>query len=174
MNLKEIPIQELTLNPMTLFAKEWMLLTAGNESRGYNTMTVSWGHLGSLWGHGGGLPTSVVFVRPQRYTKEFMDREDYYTLTVFPESYKKQLGYLGSHSGRDEDKVAKTGLTPVFDENTAWFEEAKLVLVCRKLYAAPLVEEGFLDKAVLEDAYPQRDLHQVYVGEIVKVLVSEN
>ena len=112
MNLKEIPIQELTLNPMTLFAKEWMLLTAGNESRGYNTMTVSWGHLGSLWGHGGGLPTSVVFVRPQRYTKEFMDREDYYTLTVFPESYKKQLGYLGSHSGRDEDKVAKTGLTP--------------------------------------------------------------
>ena len=174
MNLKEIPIQELTLNPMTLFAKEWMLLTAGNESRGYNTMTVSWGHLGSLWGHGGGLPTSVVFVRPQRYTKEFMDREDYYTLTVFPESYKKQLGYLGSHSGRDEDKVAKTGLTPVFDENTTWFEEAKLVLVCRKLYTAPLVEEGFLDKTVLEDAYPQRDLHQVYVGEIVKVLVSEN
>ena len=173
MQLKEIAVQELLLNPMTMIAKEWMLLTAGNESRGYNTMTASWGHLGSLWGHGGGLSTSVVFVRPQRYTKEFMDREEYYTITVLPEGYKKELGYLGSHSGRYEDKVAKTGLTPVFDENCTWFAEAKLVLVCRKLYAAPLVEEGFLDRDVLEDSYPGRDFHQMYVGEIVKVLVPQ-
>lgn len=172
MSLKEIPVQDLMFNPMTMIAKEWMLLTAGNQDRGYNTMTVSWGHLGSLWGHGGGMPTSVVFVRPQRYTREFMDREDYYTLTVFPDGYKKQLSYLGSHSGRDEDKVAAMGLSPVFDENSTWFAEAKLVLVCRKLYKAPLVEEGFLDPTIVEDCYPQRDFHQMYVGEIVKAYVS--
>lgn len=173
MALREIDVKELQLNPMTLIAKEWMLITAGNEERGYNTMTASWGHLGSIWGHGGGLPTSVVFIRPQRYTKEFVDREDTYTLTFFDESWKKALGYLGSHSGRDEDKVAKMGLTPVFDAGTTYFAEAKLVLVCRKLYRGSLTEEGFLDKEIVEDCYPNRDFHDFYVGQIVKVLVNE-
>lgn len=168
--MKEVSIQELQLNPMTLIAKEWMLVTAGTQERGYNTMTASWGHLGSIWGHGGGLPTSVIFVRPQRYTKQFVDREELYTLCFFSEEYKPQLTYLGSHSGRDEDKVAKTGLTPAFGEGYTYFEEANLVLICRKLYQAPVVEEGFLDKAVLEDCYPLRDFHDLYVGEIIKVL----
>ena len=83
--MKEISVQELQLNPMTLIAKRWMLITAGTEARGYNTMTASWGHLGSIWGHGGGLPTSVIYVRPQRYTKQFVDREELYTLCFFPE-----------------------------------------------------------------------------------------
>jgi len=170
--LKEIPVAELTMNPMTLIARQWMLITAGNEARGYNTMTASWGHLGSIWGHGGGLPTSVVYVRPQRYTKEFVDREAYYTLCFFPEEYKKALGYLGSHSGRDGDKVAAVGLTPVSDENCTWFEEASLVLVCRKLYRAPILEEGFLDKSIVEDCYPNHDFHDMYIGEIVKVLTK--
>lgn len=173
MALREIDVKELQLNPMTLIAKEWMLITAGNEERGYNTMTASWGHLGSIWGHGGGLPTSVVFIRPQRYTKEFVDREDTYTLTFFDESWKKALGYLGSHSGRDEDKVAKMGLTPVFDAGTTYFAEAKLVLVCRKLYRGSLTEKGFLDQEIVEDCYPNRDFHDFYVGQIVKVLVNE-
>ena len=105
--MKEVSVQELQLNPMTLIAKEWMLVTAGTEERGYNTMTASWGHLGSIWGHGGGLPTSVIFVRPQRYTKQFVDREALYTLCFFPQEYKPQLTYLGSHSGRDEDKIKR-------------------------------------------------------------------
>lgn len=173
MALKEIPVQDLQMNPMTLIAKEWMLITAGDAERGYNTMTASWGHLGSIWGHGGGLPTSVVYIRPQRYTKEFVDREALYTLCFFPEAYKKQLGYLGSHSGRDEDKVAKAGLTPVFDAGSTYFAEAKLVLVCRKLYRGSLKEEGFMDKGIVEDCYPNRDFHDFYIGEIVKVLVAE-
>ena len=170
--MKEIPVQELMLNPMTRIAKEWMLITAGCRERGYNTMTASWGHLGSIWGHGGGLPTSVVYIRPQRYTKEFVDREDMYTLCFFP-GYKKELGYLGSHSGRDGDKVAAAGLTPVFEEDYTYFEEASLVLVCRKLYRGSLEEAGFTDAAVVEENYPQRDFHDFYVGQIVKVLVSE-
>ena len=171
--MKEIPVSELMLNPMTMIAKEWMLITAGNQKRGYNTMTASWGHLGSIWGHGGGLPTSVIFIRPQRFTKEFVDREEYYTLSFFEPEYKKALGYLGSHSGRDGDKVTAAGLTPVFLDNTTAFAEAKLVLVCRKLYRAPLLEEGFVDKSVVEDCYPKRDLHDMYIGEITKVYVKE-
>lgn len=172
--MREIPYESLKFNPMTMIAKEWMLVTAGTEERGYNTMTASWGHLGSIWGHGGGLPTAVIYVRPQRYTKQFVDREELFTLTVFPPEYKKALSYLGSHSGRDEDKVAKVGLTPMFGEGYTYFAEAKLVLVCRKLYRAPLVEEGFIDRNVLEDSYPARDFHDMYVGEIIKVLTDED
>ena len=110
--MKKIDISELRMNPMTKIGKEWMLVTAGCQERGYNTMTASWGHLGHIWG----FDTSVIYVRPQRYTKEFVDREEKYTLCFFP-GYKKELGYLGSHSGRDGDKVAAAGLTPVFEED---------------------------------------------------------
>lgn len=170
--MKEILVSELQMNPMTLIAKEWMLLTAGTEDRGFNTMTASWGHLGAIWGQGGGLPTSVCYVRPQRYTKEFMDREALYTLCFFPEEYKKALGYLGSHSGRDGDKVAHVGLTPAFGEGYTYFEEAKLVLVCRKLYRAPLVAEGFVDRSIIDQCYAAGDFHDMYIGEIVKVLAK--
>lgn len=170
--MKETHYSELNINPMTKIAKEWMLITAGTEG-GYNTMTASWGHMGAIWGHGGGTPTTCVYVRPQRYTKEFMDREPLYTLCFFPPEYKKALGYLGSHSGRDEDKVAKMGLTPVFADGTTFFAEADLVIVCRKLYRAPLLEECFVDKEIVEDNYPNRDFHDLYIGEILKVYVKE-
>lgn len=171
--MKEISVSELSFNPMTMIAREWMLVTAGNRSRGYNTMTASWGHLGSIWGHGGGLPTAVIYLRPQRYTKEFVDREELFTISVFPEQYKKDLGYLGVVSGRDKDKVAATKLTPVFEEDCTYFEQAKLVLVCRKLYHSTLKEDGFTDKSILTDHYPNKDLHEMYIGEIVKVLVAD-
>ena len=173
--MKQIPFQELQFNPMTMIGEEWMLITAGNEERGYNTMTASWGHLGAIWNRPGqhSMPTAVIYVRPQRYTKEFTDREKLFTLSVFDESYKKALGYLGSHSGRDEDKIAKTGLTPLFIDDTTGFAEAKLVLVCRKLYQAPLLESGFVDPELVENNYPRRDFHEVYIGEIIKVLVQE-
>ena len=174
--MKEIAVQELKLNPMTLIGQEWMLITAGNEENGYNTMTAAWGHLGSIWhmpGQKDPMATAVAYVRPQRYTKEFVDREDLFTLTFFDESWKKQLGYLGTVSGRDEDKIKKAGLTPVFEDGTVWFEEAKLVLVCRKLYQQELRPEGFTDQEVLEKNYPRRDMHTMYIGEIQKVLVKE-
>ena len=101
-----------------------------------------------------------------------MDREPLYTLCFFPD-HKKELLYLGTHSGRDEDKVAKMGLTPVFGDGYTYFAEANLVMVCRKLYRAPLMEEGFLDREVMEKNYPDRDFHDMYVGRIEKVLVKE-
>lgn len=171
--MKEINFSELKINPFELIAKEWMLVTAGTQDTGFNTMTASWGHLGSIWGHGGGRPTAVVYVRPQRYTKEFVDREQRFTLCFFDPSYRSALGYLGSHSGRDGDKVSHVGLTSVFSDGTTYFAEAKLVLVCRKLYQAPLLESGFVDKSVVEDNYPQRDFHDLYIGDIEKVFVAD-
>ncbi len=169
--MKEISVNELQMNPMTLIGQKWMLITAGTKQRGFNTMTASWGHLGALWGPS--LPTSVIYVRPQRYTKEFVDREEYYSLCFFPEEYRQKLGYLGTHSGRDGDKVAATGLTPVSDANATWFAEAELVIICRKLYQAPLLESGFLDREIMEQSYPDGDFHDMYVGQIVKVMVAE-
>ncbi len=171
--MREISVKELKLNPTTLMADEWMLITAGTRERGYNAMTAGWGHLGAIWGHGRGLPTSVIFIRPQRYTKEFVDREALYTLSFFSEEYRKHLAYLGTHSGRNEDKIAKVGLTPVFGDGCTWFAEAGLVLVCRKLYRAPLVKEGFVDGEIVEYNYPERDFHDMYVGEIRRVLIAD-
>jgi flavin reductase (DIM6/NTAB) family NADH-FMN oxidoreductase RutF len=141
-------------------------------------MTASWGHLGALWGKPqikghSGLPTAVVYVRPQRHTKEYMDRETTFSLCVFEPSYKKTLVYLGSHSGRDYDKVKASRLTAVFDEGTTYFAEASMVFICKKLYQAPLDEAGFMDREVLDDNYEHRDLHHMYIGEIVKILVKE-
>ncbi len=171
--MKEISVTELKLNPMTQISDEWLLITAGDQKRGYNTMTACWGQMGAIWGKGKGLPTTTVYIRPQRYTKEFIDREDYYTLSFFSKEYRKQLAYLGTHSGRREDKISKVGFTPVFGNGYTCFNEASLVLVCRKLYHAPLIEEGFVDKSIIEDIYPERDFHDMYIGEIVKALVQE-
>ncbi len=168
MNFKKINIKDFSLNPVTTFSDEWMLLTAGNENDGYNTMTVSWGHLGSIWGKG--FPTAVVYVRPQRYTKEFMDKENYFTLCVFDEAFKEKLAYLGSHSGRDGDKVEEVGLTQQFYKDTVFFKEAKLIIVCRKLYQSRLQETGFVDKTIIENNYPDKDFHEMYIGEIVEIL----
>lgn len=115
--MKEIDIKELNINPYNLFGSNWALLAAGNSKTNYNTMTIAWGQIGSLWskkGKGGTLPIISVYVRPQRYTKVFMDKEEYFSVSFFDDSYKKTLSYLGSHSGKDEDKVSKVGLTPFF------------------------------------------------------------
>ena len=174
--MKEIAIQDLHLNPFAIFGKDWMALTAGNEQNGYNTMTIAWGHLGSIWergNHRNCLPTAICYVRPSRYTKEFTDKEELFTLSHFPEQYRKALGYLGSHSGRDGDKVKDAGLTPVFVDGITYFAEADMVFVCRKLYAGALTGNGFVDQGLIDFNYPDRDFHTMYVGEIVKVLVNE-
>ena len=136
-------------------------------------MTASWGHLGSLWGHGGGKPTAVIYIRPQRYTKQFVENNEYFSLSFFEEEYKSDLSYLGSHSGKDEDKVSKTKLTPVFNDKAAYFNEANMVLICRKLYKQDIKEENFIDKSLIEDNYPLKDFHTMYIGLIEEVLVKE-
>lgn len=173
---KEIRIQDIKLNPITDFDNDWMALTAGNKENGYNTMTVAWGHFGSLWergSHSNRLPTAICYVRPGRYTKEFMDEEAFFTLSHFGSEHKKALAYLGTHSGRDGDKIKCAGLTPVFTDGVTYFDEAKTVYICRKLYHAPLVPDGFTDKGLIDFNYPERDFHEMYIGEIIKILTRE-
>lgn len=174
--MKEISFKDLRINPFSCFGEDWMALTSGNQTDGYNAMTVAWGHLGSIWergNHRNCLPTATCFVRPSRYTKTFMDKESYFSLSHFDASRKKALAYLGSHSGRDEDKTKAAGFTPVFEAGTTYLNGADMVLICRKLYHAPLLESGFEDCELVEFNYPQRDFHEMYIGEIVKVLVKE-
>lgn len=163
--MKEISVSELMLNPVTLFHDDWMLLTAGTKERGFNSMTCSWGHLGNLWSGA----TAICYVRPQRYTKEFIDREELYTLSFF-DGHKKELAYLGRHSGKDGDKIKAVGFTPVFEDGYTYYAEASLVLVCRKLYRSTITEDCFTDRELMNKCYPDRDFHDMYIGEILRVL----
>lgn len=162
--MKEINVRDIKENPVALINDGWGLLTAGNES-GWNTMTVSWGAMGELWNK----DVAIAFVRPQRYTKEFMDKSEYFTLCFFDEEYKKALQICGTKSGRDIDKAAETGLTPVFCCDTTYFKEAKLVLVCKKIACQDMDKNGFIDPDI-DKNYKNGDYHTTYVGEIVKVL----
>ena len=112
-----------------------MLLTAGNEEK-LNTMTISWGGTGILWNK----PVAFVFVRPQRYTKEFIDSNKYFTMSGYSDEMRPAIKFCGRNSGREIDKIKETGLIPVFEEKAPYFKQAKLVLVCRKLYAQELSE----------------------------------
>lgn len=109
----------------------------------------------------------------QRYTLEFIEKEGYYSLCFFDESYRKALSFCGSHSGRDYDKCKETGLTPVFDEAAPYFAEAKMVLICRKLHKQPIDPAGFIDPSIDATCYPEKDYHEMFVGSIEKVLVKE-
>lgn len=164
---REIDIRSIEKSPVKMISDEWALLTAGTLDS-YNTMTVSWGALGELWGR----DCAFAFVRPQRYTYEFMEKNDYYTLTFFDGGYKKEMGFCGSHSGRDVDKAAATGLEPVSVGEGVSFVQAKTVLVCKKIAVQDINPDGFLDESI-NGEYPINDYHRVYIGEIVKVLRAE-
>lgn len=164
MSLKEIDIKTLeNLNPFSKIADDWFLVTAGDEN-GYNTMTASWGSLGTMWGKS----AAVTVIRPQRYTKEFIDNNKYFTISFLKEGNKDILSLCGSKSGRDFDKAKETGLEPVFVDKTTTFEQAELVLICRKVFAQDINPDSFLDKTIIDKWYPEKDFHTAYVGEIVK------
>ena len=166
MSFKEIKPEELNFNPFTRIGSDWMLLTAGTEDK-FNTMTASWGGLGHLWGK----DVAFAFIRPQRYTKQFVDENDCFSLCFFGGEQMEALRYLGTASGRDEDKIAKSGLTLTHIDSVPCFEEASLVLLCRKLYVQTLEPEQFTDRAVADSCYPNHDFHDLYIAEIQKALV---
>jgi len=165
---KEIDITKLCFNPFTKIEKEWMLVTAGNAEK-CNTMTANWGGLGVLWKK----YVSFIFIRPQRYTLEFIEQEEYYTLCFFDENSRKALSYCGSYTGRGIDKIKESGLTPVYDEAAPYFEEAKLVFICRKMHEQSIDPSCIIDQSVETDWYPQKDYHKLFIGDIVKVLEKQ-
>ena len=164
---KEINIIELKDNFVKMISNDWALLTAG-KSDDFNTMTVSWGGIGELWNK----DVCFVFVRPQRYTYEFMEKNDYFSLSFFGGEYKKELGVCGSKSGRDIDKMVETGFTPVDLGEATGFEQAKVNVVLKKLAYQDMKPDGFVDESIMNN-YASNDFHRVYVGEIVKVIIEE-
>jgi len=160
--------EEVSDNVFTLFGNDWPLLTAGNLNK-YNSMTIGWGGLGTIWKKKVGL----VLVRPQRYTFQFLEKESYFSLSFFDESYKKVLNYFGSKSGKDVDKAKETGVTPVEGEQkTVYFQEARLVLILKKIYFDDIDPNNFLGINP-DDFYPGKDYHRLYIGEIVSGLIKK-
>ncbi|WP_044937915.1 flavin reductase [Pseudobutyrivibrio sp. LB2011] len=152
---------EFNTNIFEQYDKKWALLTAGDKDK-FNTMTISWGGLGTLWNK----PVATVYVRTSRYTNEFMKDNDYFTVSFYPEEYKKTLGVLGSKSGRDMDKVHESGLTSKEVENGITFEEAEVTLVCRKLICQRLEPENMIPE-IAKQFYENEAQHDMYVGEVV-------
>jgi flavin reductase (DIM6/NTAB) family NADH-FMN oxidoreductase RutF len=165
--LQNVDPKTLQENVFSLIGDRWLLVTAGNGEQ-LNTMTASWGGLGVFWRRN----VATIYVRPNRYTYQFLEEGTYFTLSFFPEEYREKLAFCGSKSGRDVNKVKECNFTVKTSSQggAPYFEEADLVLVCRKLYYDDLKPEHFLDETVNDALYPQRDYHRIYIGEILEVL----
>ena len=164
--MRNIAPKEIVGNPFAMIGDQWMLITAG-DGENCNTMTASWGGVGVLWQ----APVATCYVRPQRYTKKFMDEQEYFTLTFFAEEYRDALKLCGTKSGRDVDKVKECGFTVAAGAGGApYFEEAELVLVCKKQMVMPM-DPNAMPEDVKEKHYTG-DYHDIYWGEIVEVLIK--
>ena len=163
---KTIQPEALDANVFSTIGKDWMLITAEIDGKA-NTMTASWGGLGVLWNKN----VAYIFIRPQRYTKEFVDSASHLSLCVLEDGFRKELGYLGTVSGRDEPKIEKAGLTVRHEDGVPYFDQSKMVLVCRKLFVQQLDPKCFVDMTIEPKVYPDKDYHFMYVCEVEKVLV---
>ena len=155
---------KLTTEIFSQFDKKWALLTAGTMAS-FNSMTISWGGLGTIWNK----PVATVYVRTSRYTHEFMDKNDFFTVSFYPESSRKALAVFGDRSGRDIDKMHFDGLTAKAAGESVTFEEAELTLVCRRLFMQPLAVEN-MPEDVAEKFYTGQTPHDMYIGEVVEIL----
>lgn len=163
--MKELSnIREVKENLVKLIADDWALVSAGDKEK-WNTMTISWGGVGELWGK----DVVFAFIRPQRYTKEFMDKSDYFTVSFFEDQFRDALKICGTKSGRDCDKISMAGLSPEYDGEAVFPEQAKLVIKCRKIAVQKMDNTGFIDETI-ESNYKAGDYHFIYIGEIEKIL----
>lgn len=168
MAFEKINIQDLQMNPFTAIGQQWMLITAGDKKK-VNTMTASWGGMGVLWGDN----VVTTYIRPQRYTKEFVDQQDCFSLSFFDNKYKKELSVLGSVSGRDQDKIQDVGFHVTYLENVPTFEEAKLVFIVEKVYEDDIKPELLKKQDIDEKWYPDQDYHTMYIAKIKAVYVQK-
>lgn len=157
-------MKDLNTDIFSLFDQKWGLVTAGTEGD-FNAMTISWGGLGTLWGK----PVATVYIKPIRYTYEFMEQNDYFTVSFFPDEYHRDLALLGTKSGRDCDKLALTVLTPVYADNFVRYKEARVTLVCRKIYWHDL-DRRLIPSDEVEKHYTVEEPHRLYIGEVIDII----
>lgn len=144
------------------------LLSAEHDGR-LNTMTVNWGQMGYLWNR----CVTTVYVRPQRFTYPIIEAAGGYSLCFMGSTYAEEVTYCGKTSGRDQDKIAHCGFTVAHAHGIPYFEEAEVVILCKKSLASWITAEHFVDAAVPAQCYPKQDFHRMYTGEILEVLVKE-
>ena len=164
---KTVDPRSIKDNLIKCFAEEWALITAGNRED-YNMMTASWGFAGEMWGN----DSIAVVVRPQRYTMDYIDKSDYFTVSFYGDN-KAIHKVCGTKSGREVDKTKETGLTPVLSEKYVYFKEARMVLIVKKQFVQTLCEDCFCDKAIIDKWYPEKDYHNMIIGKIEKVLIAD-
>lgn len=160
---KKISPEEITDNVFKLMDKDWTLITAG-KINSFNMMTASWAGLGVLWKKN----VAFCFIRPQRYTFEFAEKNDYFTLSFFEEEYRETLNICGTQSGKTINKVEKTGLITLETEiGNIYYKQSRMFFECRKLYADFIKPENFIANEIPQKIYPTNDFHKMYIGEIV-------
>jgi len=158
-------LKTFTIEPFYKIDKEWALLTVGNKDK-FNTMTVSWGGLGTLWSK----PVVTVYVRPSRYTYQFMENNDYFTLSFYAEIHRKDMTILGSKSGRDIDKIKLTKLIPEYFDNYISFKQAMITIVCKKIYAQDL-DKNKIPNNIKDNVYEEGEpAHKMYIGEVIDII----
>jgi len=165
---KSISFDQLLVRSHDLWANQWMLLTSGDFLDGsYNCMTIAWGSLGNMWNR----PFAQVVVRPNRFTYEFLEKYDTFTLCAFPPEYRRSLEAIGSVSGRSQDKISEVGLTPIAASVVAApaYSEAELILECQKIYWDDIDPSHFIDSG-LHSHYPNKNYHRVYYGEVIAII----
>ena len=156
---------EFNTDIFKLFDKKWALLSAGKKDD-HNTMTISWGSMGTLWHK----PIITVYVKPIRFTHKFMTENEYFTVSFFPEDYREALLKMGSTTGRHHtDKDALAGLTVKDLGDAVTYEEAELTFLCRKIYWNDMII-NHMPADVIHEYYAPDEPHTLYIGEIVDVL----
>ncbi|MEG0823501.1 MAG: flavin reductase [Erysipelotrichaceae bacterium] len=153
------------MNPFEMIGKQWMLVTAKNNDK-VNTMTASWGGLGVMWGK----EVAFVVIRPQRYTKEFIDASNELSLSFYKEEYRKALSYFGSVSGKDEDKINKMGFHTLYKDGIPYFEEAETILFGKVLYKQPMEAKFLIEQDIDSKWYSNHDYHELYIVEITNTM----
>ena len=164
-----VSIKEFSINPFISIGKEWMLISSAKADGSTNTMTAAWGGLGWLWER----PVAFIFVRQTRYTKEFIDESGKVSLSFLGMGFRKQLAYLGSASGRDEDKIAKSGLNIVDKDGIPFVEEARLAIFGHVIASELIPMESFMDDTIAKNHYADKNLHTMYVVQIDEILEKE-
>lgn len=165
MSFSEIEINDININPFNDMKNKWMLITAEKDGV-VNTMTASWGMIGTVWAD----YSALILVRESRFTKEFIDNSDMFSLSFF-EGYKKELTVLGTKSGRDGNKISEVGFNVGYFDGVPYFEEATKVLICKKNFMIDTDDSNILDKSILSKCYANGDFHTFYIGKIIKAMV---
>ncbi|MDR2807924.1 MAG: flavin reductase family protein [Spirochaetaceae bacterium] len=167
-NFIEITAQEFSGRPFHILEKEWTLITTQDDKKA-NAMTASWGGFGVLWAK----PVLFTFVRPQRYTHLLLERMETYSVAVLDETHRQSLELCGTKSGRDTDKITQCGFSIAYSGGTPYLEQAHTVFICRKIAKYPLEPAGFIDPAIDAQIYPEQDYHDLYIGEVIKILAKK-